>query len=255
MAASFPNFKSDSNSDYPNQALTFISEYPKLADIESVIACSGDEKHREGKANAIDQLGERAFGRAAGISGERDVLCRNCGCDQRQVQDRLFPQRRNRSQQANGVCRPRPRQGFAQTLARAVESPTTAAAQIARTPCARVHSADAEFERKETLKLRCVEIDPRHLSLTDLEPDDCRYPYGGEEESEAITFCGHPRRQGSSYCAPHFHLTRGPGTASERAAGSVLLRLVERHETRKPSHDEGGHHKAAAASPSHRAFA
>ena len=104
-------------------------------------------------------------------------------------------------------------------------------------------------------KLRCVEIDPRHLSLTDLEPDDCRYPYGGEEESEAITFCGHPRRQGSSYCAPHFHLTRGPGTASERAAGSVLLRLVERHETRKPSHDEGGHHKAAAASPSHRAFA
>jgi GcrA cell cycle regulator len=111
------------------------------------------------------------------------------------------------------------------------------------------------FERKETLKLRCVEIDPRHLSLTDLEPDDCRYPYGGEEEGEAITFCGHPRRQGSSYCAPHFHLTRGPGTASERAAGPVLLRLVERHETRKPSHDEGGHHKAAAASPSHRAFA
>jgi len=83
------------------------------------------------------------------------------------------------------------------------------------------------FERTETVKLRCVEIDPRHVSLTDLEPDDCRYPYGGEEEGEAITFCGHPRRQGSSYCAPHFHLTRGPGTASERSAGTVLLRLVE----------------------------
>jgi GcrA cell cycle regulator len=25
----------------------------------------------------------------------------------------------------------------------------------------------------------------------------------------------------------HFHLTRGPGTASERAAGTVSLRLVE----------------------------
>jgi GcrA cell cycle regulator len=84
------------------------------------------------------------------------------------------------------------------------------------------------FERTETLRLRCVEIDPRHVSLTDLEPGDCRYPYGGEEEEgKAITFCGHPRRQGSSYCAPHFHLTRGPGTASERSAGNILLRLVE----------------------------
>ena len=83
------------------------------------------------------------------------------------------------------------------------------------------------FERVETARLRCVEIVPRHLSLVDLEPGDCRYPYGGDEEGEAITFCGHPRREGSSYCAPHFHLTRGPGTPSERAAGTVLLRLVE----------------------------
>lgn len=77
-----------------------------------------------------------------------------------------------------------------------------------------------------TVKLRCVEIDPRHLSLTELERDDCRYPYGGDEEGEAITFCGHPQRHGSSYCTAHFHLTRGPGTASERAAGTVSLRLV-----------------------------
>ena len=83
------------------------------------------------------------------------------------------------------------------------------------------------LERAERVKLRCVRIDPRHLSLIDLEPGDCRYPYGGEEDGEAITFCGHPRRTGSSYCAPHFHLTRGPGTASERAAGTVSLRLVE----------------------------
>jgi hypothetical protein len=31
---------------------------------------------------------------------------------------------------------------------------------------------------------------------------------------------------GASYCAPHFHLTRGDGTASERAAGPIVLRLV-----------------------------
>lgn len=83
------------------------------------------------------------------------------------------------------------------------------------------------FERVESVKLRCVETDPRHLSLTELEPGDCRYPYGGDEEGEAITFCGQPRRQGSSYCAPHFHLTRGPGTVSERATGTVTSTLVE----------------------------
>jgi GcrA cell cycle regulator len=80
------------------------------------------------------------------------------------------------------------------------------------------------FEREETVKIRCVEIDPRHLSLTDIEPD-CRYPYGGDAEGEAITFCGHPQRRGTSYCAVHFHLTRG--IASERSAGIVSLRLVE----------------------------
>jgi GcrA cell cycle regulator len=76
-------------------------------------------------------------------------------------------------------------------------------------------------------KLRCIEITPRHLRLVDLEPGDCRYPYGGDEDGEAITFCGHPNRHGSSYCAPHLHLTRGPGMLSERAASTVSLRLVE----------------------------
>jgi GcrA cell cycle regulator len=77
------------------------------------------------------------------------------------------------------------------------------------------------------VKLRCVGINPRHLSLTELEHGDCRFPYGGDEDGEAITFCGRPRRPDSSYCAPHFHLSRGPGTLSERTACAVLLRMVE----------------------------
>jgi GcrA cell cycle regulator len=91
------------------------------------------------------------------------------------------------------------------------------------------------FERAKPSKLRCVGIVPRHLPLMDLEPGDCRYPYGGDADGEAITFCGHPRRPGSSYCTPHFHLTRGPGTAAERAACTILLRLVWSHETREPA--------------------
>jgi GcrA cell cycle regulator len=76
-------------------------------------------------------------------------------------------------------------------------------------------------------KLRCVEIVPRQLSLVELEDGDCRYPYGGDREGEPITFCGHPRRQGSSYCVPHFHLTIGPDIETERTGRKALLRLVE----------------------------
>lgn len=83
------------------------------------------------------------------------------------------------------------------------------------------------FKGTKPVELRCAEIDPLHLSIADLERGNCRYPYGGDEEGEIITFCGHPRRPGSSYCTPHFHLSRGPGTPSERAACTVLLRLVE----------------------------
>jgi GcrA cell cycle regulator len=78
-------------------------------------------------------------------------------------------------------------------------------------------------------KLRCADVVPRHLSLADLERGDCRYPYGGDAEGEAITFCGHRRRRGASYCAAHFDLSIGPGTASERAADQVLLKLVASH--------------------------
>jgi GcrA cell cycle regulator len=82
-------------------------------------------------------------------------------------------------------------------------------------------------EPVKRVKLRCVGIKPRLLAFADLEPGDCRYPYGGEEEGEAYAFCGHPRIPHSSYCRPHHALTHGPGTASERAAVPVALRLIK----------------------------
>ena len=83
------------------------------------------------------------------------------------------------------------------------------------------------LERAATLQLRCVAITPRHLALVDLEADDCRYPYGGDVEGEPITFCGHPRREGSSYCVSHFHLTRLPELLEKRQPAKTPLRLVE----------------------------
>ncbi len=72
-------------------------------------------------------------------------------------------------------------------------------------------SNSAEF------KLRCVEIVPRHLTLMEKDDrTDCSYPYGGFDEP--ITFCGHPKMEGRSYCVPHFHLCRSLGTRAEQMA-------------------------------------
>jgi GcrA cell cycle regulator len=81
-------------------------------------------------------------------------------------------------------------------------------------------------EPVKPMKLRCVGISPRLISFTDLEPGDCRYPYGGEKEGEAYAFCGHPRMPRSPYCRSHHALTHGRGTVSERMAVPVTLRLV-----------------------------
>jgi GcrA cell cycle regulator len=83
------------------------------------------------------------------------------------------------------------------------------------------------FKEMKPVKLRCVGVEPRHLSLVELEKGDCRYPYGGDEEGEAIAFCGHLRRPGSSYCTAHFHLSRNPVVPPERAVNMVSLRMVE----------------------------
>jgi hypothetical protein len=83
------------------------------------------------------------------------------------------------------------------------------------------------FGRIERTPLRCVEIEPRHLSLLELERGDCRFPYGGDVDGQAITFCGHPRRKGSSYCTPHFHLSRSPDVAEERTLSAAPLKLVD----------------------------
>jgi GcrA cell cycle regulator len=72
-----------------------------------------------------------------------------------------------------------------------------------------------------------VAITPRHLALVDLEAGDCRYPYGGDAEGEPITFCGHPRQEGSSYCLAHFNLTSAPELLEKRAPAKTALRLVE----------------------------
>lgn len=71
---------------------------------------------------------------------------------------------------------------------------------------------------QEQIELRVAAVDPIHVKLLDLEPHQCRYPYG---DTPDITFCGHQVFAGFSYCAPHFFLCTGIGTPSERAATDV----------------------------------
>lgn len=84
----------------------------------------------------------------------------------------------------------------------------------------------AAFERAEPVTLRCVGIQPRLVSLLELKPGECRYPYGGEKDGEPIAFCGQAAHEASSYCRAHFDLTRQAGSVRQHLRGPVMLRLV-----------------------------
>lgn len=49
-------------------------------------------------------------------------------------------------------------------------------------------------------EFRCVEINPLHITLFELEDGVCRAPYGNDAP---YTFCGRPTPEGLSYCVPH----------------------------------------------------
>lgn len=84
--------------------------------------------------------------------------------------------------------------------------------RLARTPVIRLVRANSnstqlrayEAVQIKQAPLRCAEIEPRNLSLAELEADDCRYPYG----DSPFQFCGHPKADGCTYCWQHHLLTR-----------------------------------------------
>ena len=77
------------------------------------------------------------------------------------------------------------------------------------------------LQSPEYPNLRCVEVTPRNIGLLDLEPNDCRYPYG----DGPYTFCGHPKIEGSSYCGAHYALTLG--AARFRKANHIGIAALE----------------------------
>jgi GcrA cell cycle regulator len=83
--------------------------------------------------------------------------------------------------------------------------------------------------RMEEIQLRCAEIEPRHLTLDQLEPNDCRYPYG----DGPFTFCGLLNTDGSSYCPEHFRLSTTYTRPSSDAVSQARARHMRRVNFRK----------------------
>lgn len=50
----------------------------------------------------------------------------------------------------------------------------------------------------EPTKLRCVEVAPRNIPLSELADNDCRFIPGDDH-----LYCANPQFPGSSYCGPH----------------------------------------------------
>ncbi len=59
-----------------------------------------------------------------------------------------------------------------------------------------------EFQR-DAAGMRVADVMPLHLSLIDLETNQCRWPFG----DGPFTFCGCQTFDGSSYCEPHLSLS------------------------------------------------
>ena len=67
----------------------------------------------------------------------------------------------------------------------------------------------------------CEEVVSRNLTLLDLGPDDCKWPYG----DNPFTFCGNLIFHGP-YCASHYFASIGPGTHGERTAEKAALHVA-----------------------------
>lgn len=117
-----------------------------------------------------------------------------------------------------------PQDILARRLARQARRNTVRRGQRAATSAPRPRKPRVFRPAPEETIPRCAAIEPQHVSLLDLAPEHCRWPYG---EGAATTFCGHQKFNGFSYCAAHYFLSIGPGTGGERSAHKVNTRHLE----------------------------
>jgi GcrA cell cycle regulator len=217
MVPFFPNFRSYSNSDYQKSSLTLISEYQKLSTAPS------DDKKQGQTMESTNWAPEHSAALREHLTQglSYSEIARAINATFGTTYSRNAALGRAKRMGLGGAERPR---DWARLPPRA-EQPSLH--KVRERYAAMSRWFVPVFEPVELPKLRCADVEPRHLSLLELESGDCHYPYGGDEEGEAITFCGRVCREGSSYCTAHFQLTRGPGVVPARVASRTAPRVVE----------------------------
>lgn len=83
--------------------------------------------------------------------------------------------------------------------------------------------------RIEEIRIRCAEIEPRHITMDQLELNDCRYPFG----DGPFTFCGRHIMEGRSYCVEHFRLATTHNRSNSEAVTDARARHMRRVNFRK----------------------
>ena len=130
-----------------------------------------------------------------------------------QIQHGLFPQCRDRPRQADGARRPRPAEAAVEVAATPSRRPAQKSRERRPTELGSCVLAGPVFERAEPVKLRCVEIEPRHLSLIELEPAIAGIPTAATTRARPSPSAVIRGARVRATASAHFHLTRGPGTA------------------------------------------
>lgn len=86
------------------------------------------------------------------------------------------------------------------------------------------------INKAEEIRLRCVEIEPRHLTLEQLAHNDCRYPFG---EEAPYTFCGRHVVKDRPYCLEHQKLVTTPSRNISESVSEARATIMRKRNFRQ----------------------
>jgi GcrA cell cycle regulator len=77
----------------------------------------------------------------------------------------------------------------------------------------KANKAGRPYQPRPFIVSELLNVGPRHVSLIDLQANECRWPYG----DGPFTFCGCASEDGNPYCSPHMQQGTEPVRGRARA--------------------------------------